>query len=85
MSELGKGPLRPNYYKGSDGHDIFWEMEHGEYPYEWCIGFCYFSEKKYWQRLGKKTKDKTKDMQKAWTYRHEREKLEKLHKEGQLK
>lgn len=67
--------IRPDYYKGESGHDIFWDMENGKYPVEWAIGFCEINADKYERRLGKKTKDTTLDEAKAQTYREEARKL----------
>lgn len=70
-----KQELRPNYYRDSNGHDLFWEMEHGAYPIDWCIGFCQINADKYKRRLGKETKDTTRDRQKMLTYQKELKKM----------
>jgi hypothetical protein len=70
--------IRPDYYKGESGHDIFWDMETGKYPMEWAIGFCEINADKYERRLGKKTKDTTLDKEKAQTYREEAQKLRSI-------
>ena len=67
--------IRPDYYKGESGHDIFWDMENGKYPMDWAIGFCEINADKYERRLGKKTKDTTLDEAKAQTYHEEAKKL----------
>lgn len=70
--------IRPDYYKGESGHDIFWDMENGKYPMDYAIGFCVINADKYERRLGKKTKDTTLDKEKAQTYREEAQKLRSI-------
>ena len=47
--------IRPEYYKDDNGHDLFWEMEHGMYDLAWSIGFCHINADKYERRKGRKT------------------------------
>ena len=74
--------IRPDYYKDENGHDLFWEMEHGKYPAEQSIGFCRISADKYKRRKGRKTAIEIEDERKAQTCRDEGEKLKQLHREG---
>lgn len=67
--------IRPDYYKNEDGHDIFWRMEHGEWPMDYSLGFCVINEAKYKERAGRKTTDKTIDLEKAQTYHEEWQRL----------
>lgn len=67
--------IRPDYYKNEDGHDIFWRMEHGEWPLEQCIGFCRINVAKYQERAGRKTADASVDLEKAKTYQEELQRL----------
>ncbi len=77
--------IKPNYYNDEDGHDIFWEMEHGKYPYEQALGFCLINSDKYRRRAGKKTASGDADLEKAKEYDREAIKLRDLNRMGVLK
>lgn len=76
--------IRPEYYKDRRGHDIFWKMEHGHWPYEQSLGFCLINVAKYKERAGRKTKEKALDLEKAKTYEREAIKLRDLNRVGLL-
>lgn len=76
--------IKPNYYNDEDGHDIFWEMEHGKYPYEQALGFCLINSDKYRRRAGKKTASGDADLEKAKEYDREAIKLRDLNRMGEL-
>lgn len=77
--------IRPDYYKDGNGHDLFWKMEHGKYPAEQSIGFCRINAAKYRRRIGRKTINKTDDLNKALTYQDELIKLKRLKYDGVIK
>lgn len=74
--------IRPNYYNDENGHDLFWNMEHGMYDLAWSIGFCHINAEKYERRKGRKTAIGVEDESKAQTYHNEEERLKQLHREG---
>lgn len=67
-----------------NGHDLFYAMETGCYPFEQSYGFCRINVDKYNRRAGQKTKDPTEDLLKRDTYQHELRKLVELHVQGRI-
>lgn len=57
--------LRPDYYKGKNGKDLF-DMFEEEFPKEWTIGFYVLNLVKYVRRY--KGKNGVEDLKKARTY-----------------
>ena len=57
--------LRPDYYKGENGKDLF-DMFEEEFPKEWTIGFYVLNLVKYARRY--KGKNGIEDLKKARTY-----------------
>lgn len=74
--------IRPKYYLDKQGHDLFWNFEHGPMPIDAGIAFCYMNIFKYLQRAGKKTQDPSEDIKKVWTYFYEYKKLIEIKHEG---
>lgn len=57
--------LRPDYYKGKNGKDLF-DMFEEEFPKEWTTGFYVLNLVKYVRRY--KDKNGIEDLKKARTY-----------------
>lgn len=57
--------LRPDYYKGENGKDLF-DMFEEEFPKEWTTGFYVLNLVKYVRRY--KGKNGIEDLKKARTY-----------------
>lgn len=57
--------LRPDYYKGKNGKDLF-DMFEEEFPKEWTTGFYVLNLVKYVRRY--KGKNGIEDLKKARTY-----------------
>lgn len=57
--------LRPDYYKGKNGKDLF-DMFEEEFPREWTTGFYILNLVKYVRRY--KSKNGIEDLKKARTY-----------------
>lgn len=57
--------LRPDYYKGKNGKDLF-DMFEEEFPREWTTGFYVLNLVKYVRRY--KDKNGIEDLKKARTY-----------------
>lgn len=57
--------LRPDYYKGKNGKDLF-DMFEEEFPREWTTGFYVLNLVKYVRRY--KGKNGVEDLKKARTY-----------------
>ena len=57
--------LRPDYYKGKNGKDLF-DMFEEEFPKEWTTGFYVLNLVKYVRRY--KGKNGIEDLEKAKTY-----------------
>ena len=57
--------LRPDYYKGENGKDLF-DMFEEEFPREWTTGFYVLNLVKYVRRY--KGKNGIEDLKKARTY-----------------
>ena len=57
--------LRPDYYKGKNGKDLF-DMFEEEFPREWTTGFYVLNLVKYVRRY--KGKNGVEDLEKAKTY-----------------
>lgn len=57
--------LRPDYYKGKNGKDLF-DMFEEEFPREWATGFYVLNLVKYVRRY--KGKNGVEDLEKAKTY-----------------
>lgn len=60
-----KNKLRPDYYKGKNGKDLF-DMFEEEFPREWTTGFYVLNLVKYVRRY--KDKNGIEDLKKARTY-----------------
>lgn len=62
---LKMSKLRPDYYKGKNGKDLF-DMFEEEFPREWTTGFYVLNLVKYVRRY--KGKNGVEDLKKARTY-----------------
>ena len=62
---LKMNKLRPDYYKGKNGKDLF-NMFEEEFPREWTTGFYVLNLVKYVRRY--KSKNGIEDLKKARTY-----------------
>lgn len=72
--------LRPDYYKGKDGKDLF-DMFEEEFPQDWTTGFYVLNIVKYIRRY--KGKNGVEDLNKARTYLDRLIKFEEQFKEKQ--
>lgn len=72
--------LRPDYYRGKDGKDLF-DMFEEEFPKEWTTGFYVLNVVKYVRRF--KGKNGVEDLNKARTYLDRLIKFEEQPKEKQ--
>lgn len=71
--------LRPDYYKGKNGKDLF-DMFEEEFPQEWTTGFYVLNIVKYIRRY--KGKNGVEDLKKARTYLDRLIKLEEQNEEN---
>lgn len=71
--------LRPEYYRGDDGKDLFSRLENGLLPKEETIGFYKGNILKYVFRESKK--GETNDLDKAMTYLKQLKEFKYIHKQ----